>query len=237
MHQISSWCSSKNRLAEANGSVIWCLSVSAKDKERAFTWTGNVRLQDALRQRVNCCLCKQQRRRNGAEESAVGRNSCEEGYYELEVRPEGLHTKSDKIVRSPSGHMIAVGSKLALSLRSVLNSWSNFLKRQRKIQTEPHIFRTLTVPINASFTRGCPLTSEPPECNTPTYIKTPFGADRSVNGSTNDTTSVSNMRVPSRCNAYDHISVHLFKTSSQPYPCRRTISSSYWRFLGQGIQR
>jgi hypothetical protein len=105
--------------------------------------------------------------------------------------------RSDKIVRSPSGHMIAVGSKLVLSPRSELNSRSNFMTRQRE-KHKPHIFRTFTVP---TFTRVCPLTSEPLECNTPTYIKAPFGADMSVNGSTNNTTSVSNMRVPSRCDA------------------------------------
>ena len=140
--------------------------------------------------------------------------------------------RSDKIVRSPSGHMIAVGSKLVFSPRSELNL--SFMTRKARDKQKPHIFRTLTVP---TFTRGCSLISEPLECNMPTYIKTPFGADRSVNGSTNDTTSVSNMRVPSRCEAYEHISVHLLKTSSQPYPCRRTISASYWRFLGKGIQR
>jgi hypothetical protein len=38
--------------------------------------------------------------------------------------------KSDKIVRSPSGHTIAVGSKLVLSPRSELNSRSNFIRKK-----------------------------------------------------------------------------------------------------------
>ena len=56
------------RIALQRLTEVWSdvLSVSAKDKRKTFTWTGNVRLQDALRQRVNCCLRKQQWRRNGA---------------------------------------------------------------------------------------------------------------------------------------------------------------------------
>jgi len=141
---------------------------------------------------------------------------------------------ADEIVRSlPSGHMIAVGSKLVLSSRSVLNSSSSFVTRQRGTRTETYIFRTLTVPINASFTRGCPLVNIPLECITPTYSKTPFNAVKSMNGSTNVTTSVSNMRVPSRCVTYVHISFYLFENQLiQPYPCRPTISANYRRFLG-----
>lgn len=57
------------------------------------------------------------------------------------------------------------------------------------------------------------MINEPLECNTPTYIKTPFGAVRSMNGSTNVTISVSNTRVPSRCVVYVHISIHFLKAS------------------------
>jgi hypothetical protein len=146
----------------------------------------------------------------------LGEIAVKRGTISLSVRPEDFYMRSNEIVRSlptcSSGHMIAAGSKLVLSPRSVLGSRSNFMRE--RYNGKPHTFKTLTVPINASFARGRPLANEPLECNTPTYIETPFCAVRSANGSTNVTTSVSNTRLPSRCVAYIYISVHLLETSS-----------------------
>ena len=65
----------------------------------------------------------------------LGEGAAKRGTISLKLG-QGFHMRSDKIVRSPSGHIIAVGSKLVLSPRSELNSRSNFMTKQRKIQTE-----------------------------------------------------------------------------------------------------
>ena len=70
----------------------------------------------------------------------LGETVVKRGTISLNVRLQCFDVRSDKIVQSlpacPSGHIIAVGSKLVLSPRSVLNSRSEFMTRQREIRIE-----------------------------------------------------------------------------------------------------
>ena len=85
----------------------------------------------------------------------LGEMAVKRGTISLNVRSEGFHIRSDEIVQSlptlPTGHMIAAGSKLVLSPRSVLNSRSNFMTRQREIQTKTSHIKNLDGSNNCFF--------------------------------------------------------------------------------------